>query len=233
MLLTVRSSRRSNPQTVSLLGRCSARMGKCWRVWFTPYEMGHSGISIPVSRGESAAQLWKILPGKDPTLRAILQPGRWYRNLEDYFGYQAAWFTPDSRRLVTASGDGQIQLWDTDLGQLLHTLPGRDPFLSPRWPASCGVTGKRPGAWLGYFSRVGPGKYLDDLRFQRQPIFLAVYYPGERTDCRFYQGVARGAGIRQHHSRRTNSSNFPAAQLRTQYPPARTEHFWPTASPAN
>ena len=105
--------------------------GKMLLVWFTPYEMGHSGISIPVSRGESAAQLWKILPGKDPTLRAILQPGRWYRNLEDYFGYQAAWFTPDSRRLVTASGDGQIQLWDTNSGQLLHTLPGRDPFLSP------------------------------------------------------------------------------------------------------
>lgn len=105
--------------------------GKTLLIWFTPYEVGHSGVYIPASNGETFAQLWNIPPGEDPTLKATIQPGKWYRNLEDYFDFQAAWFTPDSRRLVTASGDGQVQLWDTASGQILHTLPGRDPFLSP------------------------------------------------------------------------------------------------------
>jgi WD40 repeat protein len=129
--------------------------GKTLLIWFTPYEVGRSGISIPVSRGETVAQLWNILPGEEPTLRAAIQPGKWYRNLEDYFDFQAAWFTPDSRRLVTASGDGQIQLWTQLPGSSFTRCPAAI-HSSHQMAISRGATGKRSGARLGYHPRTGP-----------------------------------------------------------------------------
>jgi WD40 repeat protein len=99
--------------------------GKTLLVWFYQFEIGRTGVYFPGKEHESVAQLWNIIPGDIPTLRATLSTGKWYSDSSWFLeAFQGLAFTLDNLRLATAGGDGWIRIWDTKSGRLLHTLPG-------------------------------------------------------------------------------------------------------------
>lgn len=100
--------------------------GKSLLVWYYRFEVARTGIYIPGKDLKSVAQLWNINPGQEPSLRATLDTGKWHQDFGLRFlgRFEGFAFTTDSRRLATASGDGFTQVWDTNTGHLLYTLPG-------------------------------------------------------------------------------------------------------------
>lgn len=100
--------------------------GKTLMIWFYEFDIARSGVYVPGRDFNSVVQLWKIEPGKKPSLHASLPTGKWYQQDPGVMigGYQMYSFTADSRRLATASGDGKIQIWSVASGKLLYTLPG-------------------------------------------------------------------------------------------------------------
>lgn len=107
--------------------------GKTLLVWFYKYSVARTGIYYPGPDAYSLAQLWTVLPGRDPVLRATFKPGYWSpETILRFEAFESLRFSPDGRRLVVASGDGQAQIWDTQLGKLLATLPDvRKIYFSP------------------------------------------------------------------------------------------------------
>ncbi|MCG2786623.1 MAG: hypothetical protein L6461_16150 [Anaerolineae bacterium] len=108
--------------------------GKILLIWFYRYEIAPSGIHYPGQNPESIIQLWDIHPDTDPTLRASLSAGDWQHWEGDILSNSRRYeFTPDNKYLVTASGDGNLRIWDTKSGNLLHTLPSNtsNVYLSP------------------------------------------------------------------------------------------------------
>jgi len=106
--------------------------GKTLLVWFYRFEVARSGVYYPGENPESVIQLWHIAAGESPTLRTTLTPGEWYQDVIMWEAFQGLAFTPDSQRFYTASGDGQVQIWDLRSGALLSTLPdGNRIYLSP------------------------------------------------------------------------------------------------------
>ena len=92
-------------------------------IWFYKYEIARSGVFFAGEDSRSVIQLWNVESGKTPTLRATLPVGEW-RHWEGYMtGYPVLSFTKDSHRLVTSSGDGDIEIWSVQSGRLLYTLP--------------------------------------------------------------------------------------------------------------
>ncbi|MFT3894162.1 MAG: WD40 repeat domain-containing protein [Anaerolineales bacterium] len=108
--------------------------GKTLVVLFYEYEVARSGVYVPGKDHKSVIQLWNITAEQPPTLRASLPTGKWYHSDAEFMmgGFQILSFTEDSKRLATASGDGNIQLWDLQSGKLLYTLPkGDQAYFSP------------------------------------------------------------------------------------------------------
>jgi WD40 repeat protein len=106
--------------------------GKTLLVSFYQFEIARSGIYFPGKDHKSLVQLWNIAPNQPPSLRATLASGKWYYSSSgiviDFHGLA---FSPDSRRVFVASGDGQVQIWDTTSGNLMATLPdGKQIYLS-------------------------------------------------------------------------------------------------------
>ena len=102
--------------------------GKTLLIWFYQYDFGRSGAIFPGKDRKTVIQLWNIASGEEPSLRIALSTGQWEMELPEINTSQGATFTADSRRLVTASGDGQVQIWDVTSGSLLYTLPGGKVF---------------------------------------------------------------------------------------------------------
>lgn len=107
--------------------------GKTLLVWFYKFDVARTGIYIPALDPQSLVQLWNITPGHVPSLRTSFTPGKWHPQSIAILGaFDGLAFSPDSRRVVTASGDGQVQVWDVRSGKLLATLPdGGKVYLSP------------------------------------------------------------------------------------------------------
>ncbi len=106
--------------------------GKTLLVWYYKFDIARSGVYYPGKDPEGLIQLWNILPGQVPTLRTTLVPGKWYPEMLVMLeAFQGLDFAPDGHRVVTASGDGQVQMWDVNSGELLATLPdGRRVYFS-------------------------------------------------------------------------------------------------------
>ena len=105
---------------------------KTLAVWHYQYEIARTGIYIPGQEFKTILQLWNILPDQPPTLRAELSTGKWRQETFILGDYQGISFSPDSRKLATASGDGTTQIWDVLSGRLLYTLPnGNNIYFSP------------------------------------------------------------------------------------------------------
>jgi len=101
--------------------------GKTLMIWFYEFDIAPSGVYFPGKDHNSVIQLWNIEPHQKPALRASLPTGKWYQQDAQLMmggGYQMFSFTADSRRLATASGDGNIQVWNVQSGKLLYTLHG-------------------------------------------------------------------------------------------------------------
>ncbi len=111
------------PEMAPALARFSPD-GKTLLVWFYKFEIARSGIYYPGRDSHSLAQLWDVLPGQVPVLRATFIPGNW-RHWEGGMlnDFQALAFSADGRRMFTSSGDGQTQIWEVSSGRLLATLP--------------------------------------------------------------------------------------------------------------
>ncbi len=108
--------------------------GKTLLIWFYEYEVAPSGVYVPGKDFKSVIQLWNISTGQTPTLRASLPTGKWYQQDAQLMmgGFQMFSFTADSRRLATASGDGNVQVWSTQSGKLLFSLrSGGQVYFSP------------------------------------------------------------------------------------------------------
>ncbi len=106
--------------------------GKTLVVWHYEYQIARTGIYYPGENSKTILQLWNIFPDRSPTLRAELATGVWHQNMMILEAFQGLAFSPDSRLLATASGDGTTQIWNVDSGLLLHTLPnGSKIYFSP------------------------------------------------------------------------------------------------------
>jgi len=106
--------------------------GKTLAIWHYQYEIARTGVYYPGKDLKTTLQLWNIFPDQPPTLRTELVTGRWHQNLMFLGEFQGLAFSPDSRMLATASGDGMTQVWDVSKGQLLDTLPnGTTIYFSP------------------------------------------------------------------------------------------------------
>ena len=98
--------------------------GKTLLIWFYKFEIAPSGAYYPGKDPHSLIQVWDVLPGQTPKLRTTFTPGDWHIWEGDWgSGLQILFFSPDSRRVFTASGDGQTQIWQLPSGKLLATLP--------------------------------------------------------------------------------------------------------------
>ncbi len=153
--------------------------GQTLLVWFYQFEVARTGVYGPGGDRESMIQLWNILPGQPPTLRATLVPGKWYPEAVVMFeAFQGLAFTPDSRRLATASGDGQVQIWDTNSGQLLSTLPnGQRVYFSPDGQQLISI-GKFVQVWD--LSQEQPSLAWDIPNFSGYPAMLSFIQGGEQ-----------------------------------------------------
>ncbi len=101
-------------------------------VWHYQYQVARTGVYVPGQELKTILQLWNIFPNQPPTLRAELSTGKWLQETFILGDYQGISFSPDSRRLATASGDGTTQIWDIHSGRLLYTLPdGNNIYFSP------------------------------------------------------------------------------------------------------
>jgi WD40 repeat protein len=127
--------------------------GKTLLVWFYQFEIAHTGIYFLGKDHENLIQLWNIAPGQNPTLRATLVPGKLYLQTMLDAAFHGLEFSPDSRRIFTASGDGQVQIWDITSGNLLSTLQDSyQIYLSPDGTRLTAL-GKKIKVW-----DVSPGK---------------------------------------------------------------------------
>jgi WD40 repeat protein len=127
--------------------------GKMLLVSFYQFEIARSGIYLPGKDQKSLIQLWNIAPDQAPSLRITLASGKWYSSSLLAIDFHGLTFSPDSRRVFVASGDGQVQIWDTTSGNLLATLPdGNQIYLSPDG-TRLAVLGKKIQVW-----DVSPGK---------------------------------------------------------------------------
>lgn len=84
--------------------------GKTLLLWFAPYIIGRTVVYLPTGDGDTAAQLWTILPGEEPSLRATITTGKWCRDL--YPGYQLVLFTQDGVWYI-----GFLPGWEISGGQ--------------------------------------------------------------------------------------------------------------------
>jgi WD40 repeat protein len=119
--------------------------GKTFLVWFYRYEIAPSGIYYPGQNPESVIQLWDLRSATTPSLRASLPAGEWHRWEGDFLqGFQAFDFTPDGNRLLTASGDGNLRIWDLQTSKLLYKLPGgaKNVYISPDRRQVAAIGGK-------------------------------------------------------------------------------------------
>ncbi|MGD2218153.1 MAG: WD40 repeat domain-containing protein, partial [Gemmatimonadales bacterium] len=73
-------------------------------------------------------------PGASPWLRTrtrFRESEALIRTLEGHTGsVNACAYSPDGARLVSASGDGTLKLWDAETGQEIHTLEGYTGYIS-------------------------------------------------------------------------------------------------------
>ncbi len=152
--------------------------GQTLLVWFYQFDIAPSGVYVPGGDPGSMIQLWNILPGQPPTLRTTLASGKWYKTSIMWEDFQGLAFTPDSRRLATASGDGQVQIWDTDSGKLLSTLPdGQRVYFSPDGRQLISI-GKFVQVWN--FSQGQPSLAWDIPGFSGYPAMLSFIQDGEQ-----------------------------------------------------
>ena len=57
----------------------------------------------------------------------MLKPGSYSTRSQGMIDYvNSAEFSPDGKRIVTASGDNTARIWDAETGKLLHTLTGHE-----------------------------------------------------------------------------------------------------------
>jgi WD40 repeat protein len=82
-----------------------------------------------IAAGAYFARVWNIQTG---------QPGATLKGHSGLVGRAA--FSPDGKRVVTASFDGTAKVWDADSGQLLKTLTGHKGVV---WDAAFSPDGKR------------------------------------------------------------------------------------------
>ena len=98
--------------------------GKTLMIFFYQFDVAPSGVYIPGQDFESRVQLWNIAPGQLPSLRATLSTGKWDLFTDQLQApFEGFTFSPDSRQLATATGDGFVQLWNVNSGKLETTLP--------------------------------------------------------------------------------------------------------------
>ncbi|MFZ5908784.1 MAG: WD40 repeat domain-containing protein [Chloroflexota bacterium] len=106
--------------------------GKTLAVWHYEYQIARTGLYYPGENSKTILQLWNVFPDRPPTLRAELATGMWLQEMMILEAFQGLAFSPDSRLLAAASGDGTTQIWDVASGRLLYTLPnGSKIYFSP------------------------------------------------------------------------------------------------------
>lgn len=127
--------------------------GKKLLIWFYQFEIAPTGVYLPGKDHKNLIQIWNITPGQIPALQATLTPGKLYLQTDLDADFHGLEFSPDSRRVLTASGEGHVQIWDITSGNLLSTLPdGYRIFLSPDGTRLAAL-GKEIQVW-----DVSPGK---------------------------------------------------------------------------
>jgi WD40 repeat protein/serine/threonine protein kinase len=90
-------------------------------------------------------------------------------------------FSPDGRRLASASGDRTVKIWDAATGQAIFTLHGHEDFVSS-------VAFSPDGRWLASASGdktvkiwdVGTGQLVRTLRGHTNFVFCVTYSPDAR-----------------------------------------------------
>ena len=106
--------------------------GETLLVWFYQFDVGFSGAFYPGRDHKSFIQAWDVSSNSLPELRSVLDTGEFYINTALWSEFRGLVISPDSSRAFTASGDGQVDIFDITSGDLLATLPdGERIFLSP------------------------------------------------------------------------------------------------------
>jgi WD40 repeat protein len=110
-------------------------------------ELAALGANLATNRPTEAALVLLEIPRPDDTpttsdtLRRALEEPLTLATLSGHTGYvQAASFSPDGRRIVTASADQSARLWNATTGELQSTLAGRAGWV---WAASFSPDGTR------------------------------------------------------------------------------------------
>ena len=120
-----------------------------------------------IATGAYFVRVWNIQTG---------QPGATLKGHSNLVGRAA--FSPDGRRIVTASFDGTAKVWDADSGQLLRTLAGHKGIV---WDASFSPDGKRivtAGAdKLAIVWDANSGRRLETLSGHKGMVLSAVFSP--------------------------------------------------------
>jgi WD40 repeat protein len=106
--------------------------GNYFLVWFYQFEVARTGVYFVGKDHKSFIQVWDISSNSLPELRSVLDTGDFYWNTALWPLFRGLAFSPDSSRVFTASGNGQVDIFDITSGDLLATLPdGYSIYLSP------------------------------------------------------------------------------------------------------
>ncbi len=91
-------------------------------IWFFQFALTYDGYHFPGEGLESKIQIWEILPDHSLILTKTINGGKFFKNIDYRSGPRSLGITPDSQRLITASGDGFSRIWNLPDGKLLYTF---------------------------------------------------------------------------------------------------------------